>query len=135
MSTGDELQAALSARRDLGPEYEDEVVASFLDKVGQEVDRRVDERLKAAPARSQHGPTHAQRLALAIVSLSLGTAATIPLAASQVARPSLAPRRASSPNRPQQEAQCRACVPGVERSEPPARYARRFVGRLLHTRG
>lgn len=80
MSTGDELQAALSARRDLGPEYEDEVVASFLDKVGQEVDRRVDERLKAAPARSQHGPTHAQRLALAIVSLSLGTAATIPLA-------------------------------------------------------
>lgn len=80
MSTGDELQAALSARRDLGPEYEDEVVASFLDKVGQEVDRRVDERLGAAPARAQRGPTDAQRLALAIVSLSLGTAATIPLA-------------------------------------------------------
>src|SRR5690606_21222946 len=89
MSTGDELQAALSARRDLGPEYEDEVVASFLDKVGQEVDRRVDERLKAAPARSQHGPTDAQRLALAIVSLSLGTAATLPLALLDNGQPSL----------------------------------------------
>ncbi|MDA0634256.1 hypothetical protein OUY22_12600 [Nonomuraea sp. MCN248] len=80
MSTGEELQAALSARRDLGPDYDDALAASFLDKVGQEVDRRVDERLRAAPASRQRGPSDGQRLALAIVSLSLGTGATVALA-------------------------------------------------------
>ncbi|GGS69836.1 hypothetical protein ACFFV7_17455 [Nonomuraea spiralis] len=83
MTTGDELKAAVSARRDLGPDFEDALVESFLDKVGQEVDRRVDERLattapraKAPVSRSSEG----QRLALAIVSLSLGTLSTIALA-------------------------------------------------------
>lgn len=80
MTTGDELKAAVSARRDLGPEFEDAVVDSFLDKMGQEIDRRVDERLahtapKAPAARS--ATVEGQRLALAIVSLVLGTAATI----------------------------------------------------------
>ncbi|TYB68547.1 hypothetical protein FXF51_12015 [Nonomuraea sp. PA05] len=80
MSTGDELRAAVSARRDLGPEYENEVVESFLDKMGQEIDRRVDERLaKASP---KAGPVNqnvadGQRLALAIVSLVLATGATL----------------------------------------------------------
>lgn len=79
-SSGDELRAAVAARRDLGPEFEDEIVASFLDKIRQEVDRRVDARLEAAPKGSRRGPTEGQRLALAITSLGLGTAATIPLA-------------------------------------------------------
>lgn len=81
-STGDELRAAVSARRDLGPDFEDAIVDSFLDKMGKEVDRRVDERLasqnpKAAAraAKSNDG----MRLALAIVSMSLGTIATIAL--------------------------------------------------------
>ncbi|MGR6916342.1 hypothetical protein ACU635_19045 [[Actinomadura] parvosata] len=72
----------MSARRDLGPEFEDAVVESFLDKMGQEIDRRVDERLaQAAPkaARPVVNPNVAdgQRLALAIVSLVLGTGATL----------------------------------------------------------
>ncbi|MEU6710321.1 hypothetical protein ABZ897_02480 [Nonomuraea sp. NPDC046802] len=81
MSTGDELKAAVSARRDLGPDYEDAVVDSFLDKVGQEVDRRVDERLAARSPKNvaRQGPSESQRLALAIVSLSLGTLATLVL--------------------------------------------------------
>jgi len=81
MNTGDELKAAVSARRDLGPEFEDAVVESFLDKMGKEVDRRVDERLaQAAPKSAAHqGPSDAQRLALAILSLSLGTIATLAL--------------------------------------------------------
>ncbi|MFI6732951.1 hypothetical protein ACIBI9_08460 [Nonomuraea sp. NPDC050451] len=79
MSTGDELKAAVSARRDLGPEFEDAVVESFLDKMGQEVDRRVDERIAQ---RESKGPVRdrapdGQRLALAIVSLSLGTISTL----------------------------------------------------------
>jgi hypothetical protein len=79
MNTGDELKAAVSARRDLGPEYEDAVVESFLDKMGKEVDRRVDERLaQVGPkAAARGGASDAQRLALAIVSLSLGTLTTL----------------------------------------------------------
>jgi hypothetical protein len=70
----------VSARRDLGPEYENEVVDSFLDKMGQEIDRRVDERLATAAPKA--GPVNqtvadGQRLALAIVSLVLGTGATL----------------------------------------------------------
>ncbi|MFG1942902.1 hypothetical protein [Nonomuraea sp. NPDC048826] len=79
MGTSEELRAAMSVSRDLGPDYDDAVAASFLDKIGQEVDRRVDERLQAAPAARRRGPTDGQRLALAIVSLSLGTGATIAL--------------------------------------------------------
>lgn len=73
----------MSARRDLGPDFEDAVVDSFLDKMGQEIDRRVDERLANAPeagkGRASSGPSHGQRLALAIVSVSLGTVATMVL--------------------------------------------------------
>jgi hypothetical protein len=81
MNTGDELRAAVSARQDLGPEFEGAVVESFLDKMGQEIDRRVDERLAQAGQKggrvSRPGPSEAQRLALAIVSLALGTLATV----------------------------------------------------------
>ncbi|SDH41150.1 hypothetical protein [Nonomuraea jiangxiensis] len=82
MSTGDELRAAVSARRDLGPEFEDAIVESFLDKMGQEVDRRVDERLAqlgpaSAEAAKRQNVANGQRLALAIVSMSLGTILTI----------------------------------------------------------
>ncbi|GAA4505885.1 MULTISPECIES: hypothetical protein [Nonomuraea] len=89
MSSSEELKAALAARRDLGPDFEEAIAASFLDKVGQEVDRRVDERLRAAPARRRPGPTDGQRLALAIVSLALGTGATIALAALGALNPAL----------------------------------------------
>ncbi|MFD1537844.1 hypothetical protein [Nonomuraea guangzhouensis] len=84
MSTGDELRAAVGARRDLGPDYEDAIVESFLEKMGQEVDRRVDERLAALGPKGKNkdvakrqGPSDGQRLALAIVSLALGTVVTL----------------------------------------------------------
>lgn len=71
----------MSARRDLGPDFEDAVVESFLDKMGQEIDRRVDERLATAPKDKdtvrQDRTRDGQRLALAIISLALGTVATI----------------------------------------------------------
>ncbi|MDR8415017.1 hypothetical protein MTP10_40595 [Nonomuraea sp. 3-1Str] len=88
MSTGDELRAAVSARRDLGPDYEDALIESFLDKMGQEVDRRVDERLAAVPKAKdlakRSRAADGQRLALAIVSLALGTVATIALSVGNV---------------------------------------------------
>ncbi|MEV0583471.1 hypothetical protein [Nonomuraea sp. NPDC050310] len=83
-SPGDELRAAVSARRDLGPEFEDALVESFLDKLGSEVDRRVDQRVAAAevatPA-TRDGRSDGMRLALAIVSLALGTIVTIAILA------------------------------------------------------
>nr|BFE81455.1 hypothetical protein GCM10020093_040560 [Planobispora longispora] len=82
-SSGDELRATVAARRDLGPEFEDSLIESFLEKVDLEIDRRVDERVavqarKLAPAVN---PTVAagQRLALAIVSIVLGVGATVAL--------------------------------------------------------
>jgi hypothetical protein len=50
----------------LQPEYRDAVAESFLDRVGKEIDARVDQRLAAAQPR--HRP---QALVLAIVSLGV----------------------------------------------------------------
>ena len=41
----DEIYAAAAAHDDLGPEYSDAVVASFIEKVDKEIDARVDARL------------------------------------------------------------------------------------------
>jgi hypothetical protein len=43
----DDIRAAAGAHHELGPEYGDAVVASFLEKVDQEIAARVDERLAA----------------------------------------------------------------------------------------
>jgi hypothetical protein len=40
-----EIYAAAAAHEELGPEYSDAVVASFLEKVDKEIDARVDARL------------------------------------------------------------------------------------------
>jgi hypothetical protein len=56
-----ELDATLHARRELGPEYEDELVESFLEKLDAAVDRRVRRQLAeqqmvvARGGRTPHG--------------------------------------------------------------------------------
>ncbi|MCG5213995.1 hypothetical protein [Streptosporangium sp. KLBMP 9127] len=82
----DELRAAVSTRRDLGPDYEDAIVESFLDKVDQQIDRRVEERLATASrgGEPRARPTDNQGLALAIVSLSLGVFGSIGMGISAV---------------------------------------------------
>ncbi|MEU9830759.1 hypothetical protein AB0D67_04370 [Streptosporangium sp. NPDC048047] len=86
-STGDELRAAVEARRELGPEYEDSLIEGFLDKMGQEIDRRVEEQVAArVPQRQPKAPgvrpgvDAGQRLALAIVSIVLGVGSTVAFA-------------------------------------------------------
>jgi hypothetical protein len=73
--TPEEIRAAAETHRELGPDYQSAVIESFLDKVGREIDARVDERMaiarQAAPARGR------APMALAIVSISLA----IPLSA------------------------------------------------------
>jgi hypothetical protein len=52
----DELEATLAARRELGPEHDDHLVAGFLDRIDKDLDRRIDARLarRKAPTRSSH---------------------------------------------------------------------------------
>lgn len=45
----EDIRAAAGAHHELGPEYSDAVVASFLAKVDQEIAARVDERLAGRP--------------------------------------------------------------------------------------
>jgi hypothetical protein len=54
-----ELRAAAEADGELGPEYRDAVLESFVDRVGREIDARVDARLAQAAAQ----PLAAQRMA------------------------------------------------------------------------
>lgn len=49
--TGEEIAAAVGAHRDLGPAYDDAVAAGLVERIGAEVDRRVDERM----SQYQHG--------------------------------------------------------------------------------
>jgi hypothetical protein len=77
--TRDEIRAAAETHnelgRELGHDYQAAVIDSFLDKVGREIDARVDARMTTQrPARPARGPAP---FALAVVSLALG----IPLTA------------------------------------------------------
>jgi hypothetical protein len=88
--TPDELRAAAETHRELGPDYQSAVIDSFIDKVGREIDARVDARLGQArvpspypgyPGPHQMAPKQQSsgrngQLALAIVSLSLGVPMT-----------------------------------------------------------
>jgi hypothetical protein len=89
--TPDELRAAAEVHDELGPDYRDAVLESFLDKVGKDIDARVDARLQGPrtyplqPAQQNATPpppavprqTKDKTFALAIVSIALG----IPLTA------------------------------------------------------
>ncbi|MBT2452974.1 hypothetical protein J7F03_39305 [Streptomyces sp. ISL-43] len=79
-----ELDATLDARRELGPEYEDALVDSFVEKVDTQVRRRLaEERLSAArgevrgTARSSEDGNFGERFGFAIITLVLA----IPLSA------------------------------------------------------
>jgi hypothetical protein len=67
-----ELEATLAARRELGPEHEQELVAGFLDRIEAEIDRRVDERVRqVAPRRSGGSVVHPGNLALCIPIIAI----------------------------------------------------------------
>ncbi len=89
-----ELNATLQARKDLGAEYENELIDSFLDKAAQRLDSQVENRVRRELAQAQmtgarvagrggrSGPAHDhdnrnRRFGLASVSMVLA----IPLSA------------------------------------------------------
>jgi hypothetical protein len=79
----EEIRAAAETHHELGPGYQDAVIESFLDKVGREIDARVDMRLaqqQSPLARARRGHSGSP-MALAITSMALG----IPISAIAVA--------------------------------------------------
>ena len=87
-----EVRAAAETHKELGPEYRDAVLDSFVERVGREIDARVDARLAQAAAQ----PLAAQRMAtppaprtskpFSVMALALGSIALgIPLTAIVVA--------------------------------------------------
>lgn len=89
----DEITAAAAAHRELGPQYDDAVAESLVDRIGDEIDRRVDARLGASPASSRkteprrpakaepHQPARSNVatvvLALGSMGLGVGVAGTV----------------------------------------------------------
>jgi hypothetical protein len=56
----EEITASVGAHRDLGSEYDDVIAAGLVERIGAEVDRRVDERISqyqrgGRPAAGQAG--------------------------------------------------------------------------------
>ncbi|WP_329132609.1 hypothetical protein OG552_13585 [Streptomyces sp. NBC_01476] len=56
-----ELSATVQARRDLGAEYESELVDSFMDKLAERVDSRVEQRVRRELAQQQTSYARADR--------------------------------------------------------------------------
>ena len=44
--TEKELEATVQARRELGAEHEEHLIAGFLERIDKEIDRRVEERVR-----------------------------------------------------------------------------------------
>lgn len=98
----EDIRAAAETHRELGPEYSDAVVASFLDKVDREVAARVDARLAglapAEPAKPESRRTLLKGIAIGACAGALVAAVAVgpargpapvhrPLMPAQVVRP------------------------------------------------
>ena len=61
-----ELEVTLAARRELGSDHDDQLIAGFLDRIEHELDRRVDERVQRVPAKRRGSPIHPGNIAVCI---------------------------------------------------------------------
>lgn len=73
---GADLTAALSARRDLGPEYDEAIADRLAEQLNDEITRRV-----AAQLRTEHTPVRTayssgQKVLVTIIALAIGMLAT-----------------------------------------------------------
>jgi len=73
----EEIRIAAETHRELGPEYGDAVIGSFLERVSKEIDARVDARLAAGQQSKAQQQHQSRSLGLAITSIALG----VPLSA------------------------------------------------------
>ena len=84
MSIREEVQASAAAHRDLGPGYDTAVAEGLVERIGEEIDRRVDARLFGqlpAPVRPRRAPVPGHlgvgRVFLALGSMGLAIGATV----------------------------------------------------------
>ena len=87
MSLRDEVAASAAAHRDLGPGYDTAVAEGLVERIGEEIDRRVDARLfgqlqSPAPAPRPRRVREPGRIGvapvfLALVSMGAGIGATV----------------------------------------------------------
>jgi hypothetical protein len=77
MSIRDEVRASAEAHRDLGPGYDTAVAEGLVERIGEEIDRRVDARMfgqlqAPVPSRPRRAPVPG-RIGVAPVFLALGS--------------------------------------------------------------
>ena len=78
MSISDEVRASAAAHRDLGPGYDAAVAEGLVERIGEEIERRVDARIynqtarQAAPRRLRREPVPG-RMSFGAVVLALGS--------------------------------------------------------------
>jgi hypothetical protein len=82
----DEIRAAAETHRELPAEYQSAVIESFIDKVGKEIDARVDARVagyytQGPPPKARRGPRSHSPALLAVTSMVLGIPLTAIVAA------------------------------------------------------
>ncbi|MBV9092977.1 MAG: hypothetical protein JO132_03715 [Streptosporangiaceae bacterium] len=89
MSVREEIQAAAAAHRELGPGYDAAVAEGLVERIGEEIDKRVDARLSVrlpgaavrAPAAQAARPSRlgagAVVLALGSMALAIGATAVV----------------------------------------------------------
>jgi hypothetical protein len=80
MSIRDEVRASAAAHRDLGPGYDTAVAEGLVERIGEEIDRRVDARLfghlqAPGPARVPRRAREPGRVGAGAVFLGLGSMA------------------------------------------------------------
>ena len=62
-----ELEATVEARRELGPAHDQELIDGFLDRLGTQLDRRIDERIAArTPPKRAPSPLNPGNLGVCI---------------------------------------------------------------------
>jgi hypothetical protein len=74
----EEIRAAAGAHHQLGPEYSDAVVASFLEKVDQEIAARVEQRFAATTPRARPArPEAPENRRTLLKGFAMGVAASV----------------------------------------------------------
>jgi hypothetical protein len=67
-----ELEATIAARRELGPAHDQELIQGFLERIGKELDRHIDERIAArTPPKRASSPLNPATLAISIPIIAI----------------------------------------------------------------
>jgi hypothetical protein len=73
-----EIGVSVAAHQELGPDYDKAVAEGLVERIGEEIDRRVDARLRTAERQAPPPAAPARRggFGMVLVSLIFGTGAT-----------------------------------------------------------